>query len=169
MGEGEARQMAGQHAMGVQRALGRAGGARGEDHQRRIVGERIHHVERLAVLRHDRRQVFRVAGGAVRAEDGGEGGQGRADLGEPRQAGGIGDDGLRARSSKPIAQRIDAEERCQRHGDGAELVGGEMADNGLYRLGEKQGDAIAGRDAAGAERMGERVRLPLEFAIGRRL
>ena len=77
------------------------------------------------------------------------------ELGEPLR---VGDDGLHARVRQTVAQRIDAEQDRERHGDCAELVDRDMPDRRLRRLRQQHRDAIAARHAVRRKRVGEPVR-----------
>ena len=123
----DAGQVTEQHAMGMQRALRRPGGAGGVDHHRRIVrrgrdrrevgrSARDGLVRDRARPRPARRSTAPARGRQVAADLG--------ELGEPRR---VGDDGLRAGVLQPVAQRVDAEQDRERHRDRAELVDRDVA------------------------------------------
>ena len=125
-----ARNMADQHPMGMQRALGRPRRAGGEDHHRRIF-QPADDLERGIGKSVDQRlERGVVARFAVSDHEAHEIGQIGADGSDLAGTGLGGDQQLRARGLQPVAERLDPEEQRQRHGDGAHLVERDMGDHG---------------------------------------
>ena len=151
------RHRAQHHAMGMQRALGLAGGARGVDQQRRILGRRVDGGE---IVRGSGQQAVPVEkGAAVRA------GADHDDRLEVRQAiahrqhlgelAHVGDQRRRLGIGQPIFQRLLAEQREQRQHDGAHAVARKMAERELGALAQEHAHPVALADAARDERIGE--------------
>ncbi len=157
----DARQVTQQHAMGMQRALGRARRARGKDDHRRIIRRRDDGRESIRRPLERRREIPR-AGLAVAAhhQHDLEIGQTIADRQHLRQIGGIGHQRARRRILQPVFERFFAEQNEQRNGDHPGLVGGDVRHRRLRRLLEQDGDAIAALAAEAGERVGEPIRLP---------
>ncbi len=121
--------------MPVQGTLRLAGGARGEDHQRRIVGAGLGASEwRNEGAALPRVQIIGEAGSAVATQDRSEIGKLGADLSELGDAAGVGHHRFGARSFQAIAERVRPEQHSERNGDRGELVGGEMSNNGSDTL-----------------------------------
>ena len=144
--------------MRMQRALGRAGGAGGVDHQRRIVRGGV---ARREVARRARQHVGKILGAIgsfIEREHEGEVRQLVADAGEARQPLRVGDQRLGAGIFQPIGQRIDAEQHRKRQRNGAELVDRDMGGRDLRALRQQDGDAVARADAVRCEHVGKPVR-----------
>ena len=154
----DTRHVAEQHAMRVQRALGLAGGAGGEDHQRGIVRRGVGRRELVGRARDRLVQAERALARSVDREHQRKLRQRGARLGQLRQPLRVGDDGLHAGVLQPVGQRIDAEQNRQRHRDRAHLVDRDMPGGRLRRLRQQHRDAVAARDAVRGERVGEPVR-----------
>ena len=144
-------------AMGMQRALGLAGRARGVDQQRRILGRRVDGGE--AVGGSGQQPVPVEEGAAMRAgadhDDRLEVRQAiahRQHLGKLRH---VGDQRRSLGIGHPVLQRLLAEQREQRQHDGAHAVAGEMAEREFGALAQEHGDAVALVDAARGKRIGE--------------
>jgi hypothetical protein len=149
--------VADQHAMGMQRALGRAGRAGRVDHQRRIVGGRVDRREIGRRARDGAMEVERALPGAVERQDQLQLGQlvaKRDDLAEPLR---IGDQRPRACVLQAIRDRVRPEQHGERQRDRAELVDRDMNRRDLRSLRQQDGDAVAARDAVGGERVGEAI------------
>ena len=154
----EAGQVAGQHAVAVERALRRAGRAGGVDEQRGRVRRR-----------RGRREVGRGGGeqgvevvvdvdrDAVEAE-----------LGRALERRALGDDRARLRATKAHAERIAAEGRAQRHHDRAELVDRDMGDHGLGPLREDQRHPVARATPLAASAFASRLDASRQLAEGDR-
>ena len=145
------------HAMGMQRALGLAGGARGVDQQGRILGRRVDCGE--AVGRGTEQAVPVEEGAAVRA---GADHDHRLQIGQAvphrqqlRELAHVGDDGRGPGVGKPVFDRLLAEQREQRQHDGAHPVAGEMADRELGALTQEHRDPVALADATRDQRVGQ--------------
>ena len=162
----DAGQMAEQYPVRVQRAFGRAGGARGVDDQRRIVGGRVDGCEARRCTGEERMEILAAGGGAVAADEGGETRQAVLERQHLGHAFGIGDQRLRRAVGEPVFERVGAEQREQGHGDGAELVRRDMGDRRFGALRQEDADAVAARHAEGAKRVGEAVRGVLEAGEG---
>lgn len=147
--------------MRVQRAFRLARRAGRIDDERRIVGSRIgrHEVGRLGG---ERRVVAQHAGSAGRivadAVDGVQCRQLRAQRRDFRVAGRVGNERGRLAVREPVFERVDAEQREERHRDGAELVRGEVRDGRFGALREKDTDAVAAPQAGAHEAVREPVR-----------
>jgi hypothetical protein len=165
VGHLHAGQVAEQHAVAVQRALGRAGRAGGEDHHRRIVGTGILGVNSDAHRPRaggNRRPRPRPVDGDQQFEQR----QPRRQPGHLRKPGRIRDHGLGARRVQPVFQRFDAEEQRQRHRDRAELVDRHMGDGRLEGLRQEQRHPVAAHNALRSQRVGEGIGAGSQFAIG---
>ena len=101
----------------------------------------------------------RVAIRTIDRDDEGEVRQARAQGGDLGDAGRVRDDRAHAGVRKAIIQRIDAKERGERQGDGAEFVDRDMGDDDLSHLRQEDGDAVPMGDAKLSERAGETVGL----------
>jgi competence protein ComEC len=166
VGELDARQMAEQHPVAVQRALGRAGGAGRVDHDGGIVGAGVGGGEAVRRRFHGLGEVAHALSRGSGGEHMGEGGQVRADLGQPGFDVARHDKRRGARVGEAVLQRLDAEQPAERHGDGAELVDGDVGRGRLGRLRQHQRDTVAAADAAGPEQVGDAVGHLIERAIG---
>ena len=135
-------------AMRVQRALRRAGGARGVDDQRRIVGRgrrpRGRRRWRAPPRRHSDRTPGRAPSAPRTVRSPGSRSRTSAERGE---AGIVGDERRRAAVAQAELQRIRPEQLEQRHGDRADPVDGEMRERRLRPLRQQHRDAVAARDA----------------------
>ena len=144
----EPGQVAREDAVAVERALRRPGRAGGVDEERRRVGRRRGRLERG---RRGREQpvevVVDVDQGAVEAE-----------RPHPLQRLPLAEHDPRLRVAEPDVERVGAERRAQRHGDRAELVGGDVRDRGLGALREHDRDPVAGHGAGRGQGVGEPVR-----------
>ena len=67
--------------------------------------------------------------------------------------------GLRLAVLQPVFERLGTEQERQRHGDGAELVDGDVRDRRFRPLREDQSDLVAATDPVRRERVGKPVRL----------
>ena len=161
--EFDAGEMAEQHAVRVQRALGRAGSAGGVDHQRGVIGAGTRRREIAGGARQRGVKVFRAARGAVEREHEIE--AERRVAGELRQSLRVGDQRARAGILEPIGDRVDAEQHCQRQRNCAELVDGDVAHCDGRPLRQQDRDPIAAPNAAGRERVGEPVRGFTQLAV----
>ena len=146
-----------QHTMAMQRALRLAGGARGVDHHRRIVGGGIDRRKVGRGARQARCEIERAVGLTVKRKHELEIGQDVANLGDAFDALRTGDQSHRAGILQAKAERIDSEQHRQRQRDGAELVDRDMARRHFRRLRQQDGDAVAARDAVRAQHIGEAV------------
>ena len=161
-----AGQMSEQHPVRVQGPFRRAGRSRSVDHQRRIVGGGVGRREGRACARERLGPADRVMRRTVDRDHDAQLGQISADpreLGKPRR---VRDERPRAGVAQAIAERIDAEQGGERHGDGAELVDGDMRGRRCRTLGQQDRDAIAGRDPVRREHVGEAVRGLAQGAVG---
>ena len=155
----DAGKMTEQNAMGVQRALGLAGGAGGVDHHRRIVGGGI---DRREIRRGARQQIRKAV---VDRNDAGELRHLSANAVELGEALRVGDERLGAGILQAIAQRIRAEQHRDRQRDRAELVDRDMGGGDFRRLRQHDGDAVAARNAVRAQHVGEPVRHLAQGAV----
>ena len=151
------RHRAQHHAMGMQRALGLAGRARGVDQQRRILGCRIDGGE---IVRGSGQQAVPVEkGAAVRSradhDDGLEMRQPIAHRQHLGQLGHVGDQRRRFGIGHAVLERFFAEQREQRQHDSAHAIAGEVAERELGALAQEHGDPVALPDAAGIKCIGE--------------
>ena len=158
--------MAGEHPVTVQRALGLARGAGGVDHHRRIVRPGRCGLEGTRPLRHQRVEAQGAGRRAVRRHDQPQRAELVADLAQLGKPGRIGDHRRRAAVGEPVAQRVDTEEICERHRDGAQLVDGKMAEQRLRRLRQQQCHPLAAGDPLRLQRIGEPGGRLVEPAIG---
>ncbi len=151
------RDRAQQHAMGMQRALGLAGRARGVDQQGRILGQGVDRGE--AVGRRAQQAVPVEEGAAVGAtadrDDGLEMRQAIAHGQHLGQLAHVGDHGRGLGVGQAIFQRLLAEQREQRQHHGAHAIGRDVADRELGALAQEHADAVALADALGGQRVGE--------------
>ena len=145
--------------MGMQRALGISGGARGVDDDGGIVGRGI-----------DGREL--VGGGFDRRPErfgaGGNGAAGDVDIPQVRQpvadfrellpAAFVGHDRLGAGIGKTKLQRVLAEQREQRHRHQAGAERRQMRDRQFQRLRQKRRDPVAARKPVGLQHIGEAAR-----------
>ena len=161
----DARQMAEQHAVAVQRALGRPGGAGRVDHHRRIVRPGCDRREGRGSPRDRLGETACAVVRSVGREHEAKLGKVFADLGDLRRALGVGHHRLGAGILQPVGQSIDAEQHRERQRDGAELVDGDVGDDDFRHLRQENRDAVAARDAVGRERVGKPVRALLEPAV----
>ena len=153
----DAGHVAEQHAMAVQRALGIAGGARGVDHHRRIVGAGI---DRRELRRRARQRFGEIESALTHAVDRqhagklGHLGAHLVELGEPGCI-------SQHRPGAGILQAIGERIRTEQDGDGqrhrAELVDRDVRDGDFRRLRHEDGDAVAARDAVGGQHIGEPI------------
>jgi hypothetical protein len=88
-----------------------------------------------------------------------------ADLRQLCGTGPVGDRSLGTGVGQPVLQRLGPEQCEQRHGDGAQLVGGDVANGGLRCLRQQHGDAIAACDLQPAQQIGQAVRPVAKVAI----
>ena len=154
----DTRHVTEQDAMRVQRALGLAGGAGGEDHQRGIVRRHVGRRELIGRARDRLVQAERALARTVDREHQRELRQRRARFGELREPLRVGDDGFDAGVLQPIGQRIDSEQDRERHRDGADLVDRDVPGRGFRRLWQQHRDAVAARNAVRDQRIGKPVR-----------
>ena len=152
-----------QHAMGMQRALGRPGGARGVDHHGGIVGRRVFRHE---IRRGTRQRVAHTDGALASAVGRHDQRRQRRNLGELGKTLRIGDERAGVGIVQAIADGVDAEQRRERQRDGAELVDGDMERRHLGHLRQQDGDAIPARHAVGAQHVGEAVGGVFQPAVG---
>ena len=136
----------GHHAMCMQRTLGRAGGAGGEDQEGRVFGAGRHWFE-----------LFGLGGeqGGVVEHPGRIGGVGAHEVGERRQfllhfeqlveAHRIGQHHAHPRTAQAVFERFGAEQRGHRQHDGAQLVDRQMGGGGFGPLRHHNADAVAAR------------------------
>ena len=103
-------------------------------------------------------KIFRTCRRAVNAENRLEVRQRVADLRNFFHAGGVGDQRLDTGVGQPVTQGVDAEQREQRHGDCADLVGREMGYRGFRFLWQEDADTVAGLHAAGGQQIRRLVR-----------
>ena len=156
----ESGEVAEQAPVGVQRALGRSGGARGVDEQGRIVGARVGRRERiarsidevpeapgLAVARHDVLQIVEVG----------------ADGFDQIAAAGVDHERAGAAVGEPEGERVGAEQHRERQRDRAELVHRDVGDSGLDALGQDDADPVPAPDAEPVERVGKPIAEPLQL------
>ena len=161
----DARQVAEQHAMRVQRALRRTGGAGGVDHHRRIVGERVFRRECVGRLLQQRVESERAVGLAVDRHDQRQTGSAVAEPIELCQALRIGDQHLGAGILQPVGERFRPEQQRERQRHRRKLVDRDMRGHGLGRLRQQDRDPVAALDAVRAQRIGEPVGLRPQRAI----
>ena len=157
--EFDPRQMPKQNAMGVQRALGRAGGAGCVDQQRRIIGRRVASLEvRPPALQcRPEAQCTRRWRVAVGDQDEPEVRQTVADGRDLVPVVGVGDQDRRATVVEAEIQRILAEQGEQRQGHQTGLVAGGVGQRRLQRLRQQDPDPFAFRLDMGGEHIGERI------------
>ena len=105
-----------------------------------------------------------VGPAAVDHDDGFQFRQASADHVDLGEAGRIGDDRPDPCRLQPVFERLDAEQQRQRHGNGAELVDGDMGDGRLEALRQEQRDAVAAPHASGAQGIGKGVGTPGKLA-----
>ena len=162
------RDRAQQHAMGVQRALGLAGRARGVDQERRVLGQRVDRGE--AVGGRAEQAVPVEEGAAVGAgadrHDGLEMRQAIAHGQHLGQLAHVGDEGRGLGVGQAIFQRFLAEQREQRQHDGAHAIARDVADRELRTLAQEHADAVALADAPGGKRVGQPRARGQELAEG---
>ena len=151
-------------AVGVQDALGQAGGAGGVVELGRVVGGgvgdlvgvrgRLHRLEQVDVA------VLALA--AVRVLDH----EHLLDhaVGDAVAVGRVGDQRLGARVAQPVLDALVAVEHRHRQQDRAALVGAEEHGGGLGQRRQQRGHAILALDAVGLERAREAVRQVLQLA-----
>ena len=158
VGKFDARQMAEQHAMGVQRALGRAGGTGSINHQRAIVG--AGQCRREFGARAGKRGMKILGAGRAPVERQYEVDAiaRRVGLAEFSQALSVGDQRARAGIFEPISDGLNPEQHGERQRDRAKLVDSDVAQCDRRTLRQQDGDPIAARDPAGGEHIGEPIR-----------
>ena len=76
------------------------------------------------------------------------------------------DGDTRATVAQPVLERFRPEQYRQRQGNRAELVNGEMGNNGFDGLRQHDGDAVAPLDTAGAQCVGELIGVFFQLAEG---
>ena len=164
MREFHTRQMAQQGPVGMQCPLRRAGGARGEDDQRRVVGARRSGLEAVIGLGQQPMVILRPVAGAVDRHDQLEVRQPVANRSEFAEADGIADQRPHAGRLQPVFQSVRPEQREQRHCDHAALVDRDMGDGGLRCLGQQDTHPVARPDAARGQHIGQLVGLAFQVA-----
>ncbi len=153
-----ARQVAQQHAVGVERSFRVSRGARCVDDDRGIVRRRVERREIRASADQLGMKVDGAGAAAGNGEHRGEVGQAVADRRELGDADLVGDDGLGAAVRQAEFERILAEEGEERHRDQARLPRRDMGDPRLRRLRQKDREPVAAPQAMGAQHIGEAVR-----------
>ena len=146
MRELEPRQVAVEDAVGEQRALRRAGRARGVDDQRRRIGRGRHRLEPIRGGREQRRQLALDVDRLHALELA------------------VGEHDRRIRVAEPHRHRVRAEARRQGNSDRAQLVDRDVRDRRLGPLRQRDPDAIALADTASPQRVREPVRVVRELA-----
>ena len=144
----EPGQVAVQDAVREERALRRAGRARGVDDQRRVVRRGR---DRLEAIRRGGEQRRQLAFDVDRLDV--------VELSVGEHDGGI-------RIPEPDGHRVGAEAGRERHRDRAELVDRDVRDRGLRALRQRDSDPVAHADPARPQRVGEAVRVVRELAEG---
>ncbi len=161
------RQMPQQHPVGMQRPLGRPGGARGVADEGRVLGAGFGHLEGVTGLA----QLLPEAPGAGAGPEVGaidrehrlQPRQPVADRRDLGQVGLVGDQRLGPRIGQPVLQPLLAEQGEQRQRDGAQLVGGEMGQQRLRHLPQQHRHPVAARHPVLDQRIGEPVRVAREL------
>jgi len=147
--------------MAVQRALGLAGGARGVDHHRRVVGRRR---DRRKIRRRARQRLVKALRAVASTIDGQNQPQVQrvalstpylGELGEARR---VGDDDLGSGVLQAVSDRIGAEQHGERQRNRAELVDRNVDRRDLGPLRQQDRDAIAALHTVRRERIGQPVR-----------
>ena len=143
--------------MAVKRALGRSGGARGVDHQGRVIGSGRLRRKTVARLCHAVMQAMRTVTGSINGEDVLEIRQAIADLGDFAQGCLRCNQHPRTGIGQPEVQGIGAEQFRHGNQNGAKLVGGDMGDRDFRALRQHERDTVTTLDAMGAQQIGQPV------------
>src|SRR5713101_3166714 len=158
----DAREVAEEDAVRVQRSLRLARGARSIDDDRRVLGRRRNGVEPARGALERGGQIDGALAGPVRAEDQAQLGQALAKPLDLRQLVPVGDDRARAAVLQPELQGLLAEQLEERDRDQARLVHGDVGDRGLLPLRQEDRDAVAARQPVRDQHVGEPVRQLLD-------
>ncbi|TAN51940.1 MAG: hypothetical protein EPN19_11665, partial [Betaproteobacteria bacterium] len=163
----EPRQVADEHAVRVQRALGRAGGAAGVDDERRILRAGVGAGEMAARPAEQRLPV--VDAGLARAAGADhvpQRGKAPTDGEQLRQRRRLDDRDARCGVIHAVFECVRPEQVAERQRDRAHLEDRHVGDRGLGTLRQDEGDALAALHAECGERVGEPVRLLLDVPEG---
>ena len=148
-------EMAEQHAMRMQRALGISGRARGIDDDGGIVARGVDHGEVVGRLLDLAPERFCAAACVADHIDILQVRQPIANFRQLLKTAFVGDDGLGAGVLKAELQRVLAEQREQRHRDETGTERGQMRDRQFQRLRQEHRDAIAAHQSVGLQHIGE--------------
>lgn len=142
-----ARQMADQHPVRMQRALGRSRRAGRIDHHRRLVGIGVARVQLRYLAQHHGIEAEHIPVRSVGRDDQRQARHVTPDRGQLGDPGRVGDEGPRARILEPVTQRVGAEQGGERQRDGADLVNRHMRDRHRRPLRQEDRDAVPCADA----------------------